>query len=136
MDLKGNSIYNANGTEIVKLYHRSGAILAETPYKNGKRNGIDKNFYESGTLWYDIPYVDGNKHGIEHIYYTSGSIMCEVPYKYGIKHGVEKYYDKYNSNILSATLYDNGKKVSSIGCVMACWWKTTVKGTFIDTTEA
>jgi antitoxin component YwqK of YwqJK toxin-antitoxin module len=135
MDLKGNSIYNANGTEIVKLYHRSGAILAETPYKNGKRNGIDKNFYESGSLWYDIPYVDGNKHGIEHIYYTSGSIMCEIPYKYGIKHGVEKYYDKYNSNILSATLYDNGKQVLSMG-LDGKGWKTTVKGTFIDTTEA
>ena len=126
MDLKDNSI-STNGTEIVTLYHRSGAILAETPYKNGKMHGIEKFYYESGDLWYETPYVNGKKHGIEHIYYTSGSIMLEVPYKHGIKHGVAKYYDKYNSNILSATLYDNGKNVLSMG-VDGRVWKTQNHG--------
>jgi antitoxin component YwqK of YwqJK toxin-antitoxin module len=100
--------------EIVKFYHESGALLAETPYKNGKRNGIDKNFYESGSLWYDIPYVDGNKHGIEHIYYTSGSLMLEVPYKYGIKHGIAKHYDKDNLNINCLILYKRSHEVLTI----------------------
>ena len=108
-----NSI-GTNGTEIVKLYHRSGALLAETPYKNGKRNGIDKNFYESGSLWYDIPYVDGNKHGIEHIYYTSGSLMLEVPYKYGIKHGIAKHYDKDTLNINCLTIYKMNREILTL----------------------
>jgi antitoxin component YwqK of YwqJK toxin-antitoxin module len=107
-----NTVYH-NGTDcncdsINQLYDDNGKVFHETPYVNGKKNGIDKGYkksgqlssealylngkiqgdrkfyayeyYESGTLWRKYSDDDSNT-GIRYAYYSSGELMCETPYK-------------------------------------------------------
>jgi hypothetical protein len=54
-----------------------GATL-ETPYINGKANGIEKlYFYDSGALWSTTPHVNNKRHGIQKRYYESGLLEKE-----------------------------------------------------------
>jgi chromosomal replication initiator protein DnaA len=70
---------------IIRKYRvASGALEQETPYKNGKREGMMRWYYESGAIERDLPYKNGKRDGIERWYYESGAIKKETPYKNGV----------------------------------------------------
>jgi antitoxin component YwqK of YwqJK toxin-antitoxin module len=87
--IQSNTIDNVE-VEIRQFYYQSGALLAEAPYVEGKRHGIEKGYYESGALRWESPYVNGKMQGIE------------------------KYYDADKTNIICLLLYDKDRKVASI----------------------
>lgn len=108
--------------ELKKEYYPDGQIKAETPYKNGNKEGIEKHYYKNGALWkempykndkldgvakqyfitgkinLEIPYKNGKEEGIMKMYYESGQLMVEMPYKEGKKHGIAKHY--YENGLL------------------------------------
>ena len=65
----------------------------ETPYKDGKRNGVEKMYYPGGQLRGEIPWYDDNKvNGILRWYYENGQVREEYPYVNNILNGIEKHY--------------------------------------------
>ena len=48
-------------TGVYCFYDTNGNVLAETPFKNGKKEGIQKVYFESGKLWMENPYKNGNR---------------------------------------------------------------------------
>lgn len=89
-------------------------VKKETPYRDGKINGVEKEYqldeylrsiderllYEEEkdvrNLIRQTPYVDGLKHGVEIIDSPLGNEHTETPYVQGKREGVEKYinYDE------------------------------------------
>lgn len=85
-----------NGKEngIEKEYYKNGRLKRETPYTDGKANGIEKKYYENGRLKGETPYTDGKLNGVVKEYYETGELLREAPYKNGEHDGVAKIYDK------------------------------------------
>ena len=91
---------------VVKTYHESGAHL-ETSYKDGLQNGMEKLYDESGKLSSETPYKDGNKNGVGKTYYESGKLESETPFTKGLPNGVEKTYYE-TGKLKSETTFTNG----------------------------
>ena len=100
--------------EVIKFYYESGALLAETPYVDGKEHGIANYYYESGALRRESQYENGKRHGIDKIYYESGTLLVVTPYVLGNIHGIVKSYEEGKSNIYRLALYEKGHKVASV----------------------
>lgn len=85
-----------NGKEngIEKEYYKNGRLKRETPHTDGKANGIEKKYYENGRLKGETPYTDGKLNGVVKEYYETGELLREAPYKNGEHDGVAKIYDK------------------------------------------
>ena len=85
-----------NGKEngIKKKYYKNGRLKRETPHTDGKANGIEKKYYENGRLKGETPYTDGKLNGVVKEYYETGELLREAPYKNGEHDGVAKIYDK------------------------------------------
>lgn len=79
-----------------EYYYNNGQleIESETPFKNGKENGIEKEYYKNGRLKRETPYTDGKLNGVVKEYYETGELLREAPYKNGEHDGVAKIYDK------------------------------------------
>jgi len=103
-----------DNVEVKKRYYKSGALLRETPYVNGKIHGIDKWYYTSGALERETPYKKGKRHGIVKVYYKSGALRWEIPFVNGKMHGIERGYDNDRSNIDRLVLYNGDQEVTSI----------------------
>ncbi|MDK9707299.1 MAG: toxin-antitoxin system YwqK family antitoxin [Desulforhopalus sp.] len=100
-----------NGKEngIKKCFSHAGNLYNETPYNDGKTNGVGKVFYESGKIFSETPYINGKVHGVLKRFYESGNIFGETPYKDGQIDGVHQFF--YESGKLkSKTSYKNGKR--------------------------
>ncbi|MDR2904931.1 MAG: hypothetical protein LBU73_03150 [Helicobacteraceae bacterium] len=69
------------GYEIRKSFYDSGKVSYETPYKNGKQEGVAKAFYENGKLAHETSYKNGDKDGISKIYRENGKICAVFTYK-------------------------------------------------------
>ncbi|MFH1771682.1 MAG: toxin-antitoxin system YwqK family antitoxin, partial [Candidatus Omnitrophota bacterium] len=92
---------------IKKVFHPSGQIQSELPYKDGKLNGIAKYYFENGNIKQEIPYANGLKHGLEKGYYANGKYYQEVQYKQGEINGSWKEF--YDTGIVrSEAQYRNG----------------------------
>ena len=89
-----------------RYYYKNGNLASETPYKNGKEEGIEKWYYENGNLNIETPYKNGKEEGIEKWYYWNGSLRTETPYKNGKVDGIARwYYD--NGNLVIEVSYKN-----------------------------
>ena len=77
---------------IVKQYYKSGNLMFEFIYKDGKRKGISKNYYENGNLLAEINFKNNKKEGTEKIYYESSKLKSELIYKKGKLEGISKKY--------------------------------------------
>lgn len=94
---------------IEKGYYESGKVAVEIPYVSDKIDGVYKSFYENGAVDLVIPYKNDKKDGTGKEYYENGNIKLEVPLKNGIEEGIEKVY--YTSGALAqVTTYKNNKK--------------------------
>ncbi len=106
-----------NYTGIKKFY--DGELLKkETTFKNGIKEGLNKNYYDDGklkrTIWYEnnlkedtakwyytdgsvyraTPYRNDKIEGIQTKYYRNGKVMAEIPYSHGLRTpGLKEYYD-------------------------------------------
>ncbi|MHB9343649.1 toxin-antitoxin system YwqK family antitoxin [Fusobacterium polymorphum] len=67
-------------------------LFVETPYKDGKINGVKKIYY-NGVVRFEFPFIDGEMNGIGKEYYSDGTIRTETPYKNNKPNGVVKTYD-------------------------------------------
>ena len=91
---------------VEREYHSNGKIYWETPYKNGKIEGIEKWYYENGNLDTETPYKNGKKEGVEKWYNESGNLIRKTPYKNGKTHGDVKYYTE-NGKLLALVKAEN-----------------------------
>ena len=108
-------------TEVKKEFYPNGKLMSETPYNNGKINGVKKLYYESGKLERDATIIDDKFNGIAKSYYESGALESETLFKNDKINGIAKsYYESgeleketpYKNdeiNGLEKTYYKSGK---------------------------
>ena len=77
---------------VEKEYDLSVNLWRETPYKNGKVDGIVKEYFENGKLEREAPYKNGKIEGIEKWYYENGNLNIEIPFKNNKREGMVKWY--------------------------------------------
>lgn len=77
---------------VEKVYDDSGNLKIETPFKNGKEEGVEKAYYENGNLKVESLAKNGKEEGIQKWYYEGGNLMFETPYKNGKREGMGKRY--------------------------------------------
>ncbi|MCI7410245.1 toxin-antitoxin system YwqK family antitoxin [Helicobacter bilis] len=90
-------------------YDSNGNIWRETPYKDGKLNGIVKKYDINGKLSMERPYKNGELDGIEKVYYENGKLESETPYKNGKAEGIKRWYYE-NGNIKQERTYIKGRR--------------------------
>ncbi|WP_297488712.1 toxin-antitoxin system YwqK family antitoxin [uncultured Cetobacterium sp.] len=89
-------------------------------YKDGKLNGNKTWYSESGTIGMIEPYKDGKKNGIQKTFYRiTGKIRSKINYENGKVTGLVEWFDKNGDSIYQAdlvngtgpwiTYWDNGK---------------------------
>ena len=96
---------------IAKEYYESGELRAEIPYKNDEKEGIEKWYYENGNLWREIPYKNNKAEGIEKWYYENGKLMAEIPYLNNLFHGDTRFYTE-DGKLLALFKGENGEIIS------------------------
>jgi antitoxin component YwqK of YwqJK toxin-antitoxin module len=69
-------------TGVVKDNYKSGKILYEAYYKNGKLEGLTKEYYENGKVAAEGYYKNGKLEGVVKFYYEGGAVV-EFQYKGG-----------------------------------------------------
>ncbi len=63
----------------------------ETPYENGKKQGIEKGYFEDGVLVYEGKW-DNGQIVLEKTYHENGSLAVETPFSDREFNGVVKFY--------------------------------------------
>ncbi|EMZ40092.1 toxin-antitoxin system YwqK family antitoxin [Helicobacter bilis] len=96
---------------VEKKYDLNGKLWRETPYKNGKIEGIEKWYYENGNLNIEIPFKNDKREGMVKWYYESGNLESEIPHKNDEAHGNLKYYTE-DGKLLALLKAENGKITS------------------------
>lgn len=91
-----------------KLHYANGNLMFATPYKNNKKDGIQREYHDNGKLWGETPYRNGVIDGIVKTYNTDGILMFETPYKNDKKEGILKSYEK--GNLLGEYPFKNDKE--------------------------
>ncbi len=84
-------------------------LLGEKKYFDGKLNET-RLYHENGKLYIETPYIDGKKNGLEKTYYESGILEVETPYAAGKRNGTERRYDK-EGKLWRETSYINDKEI-------------------------
>ena len=113
--LKGHALFsetpfkNGKAEGIERQYSPSGRLIGETPFKNGKGEGIARRYHESGRLFIEVLLKDGKAEGIERHYDKSGRLSAEIPYKNGKKEGIERHYNE-SGRLNHEMPYKNDKK--------------------------
>lgn len=104
----------------MKGYYESGKLKSETPYQDGKIEGMEKIYYESGQVKRETPYKNGHAQGLEKEYYESGQLIKkEILYSYHHDKELEKELcecERRGSEINGVVkeYHDNGKLASEI----------------------
>ena len=91
---------------VERQYHQNGNIWVETPYKNGKLEGIEKWYDDNGDLVNEIPYKNDKREGMTKWYYRNGNLESEEPYKNGKREGMSKWYYE-NGSLKAETPFNN-----------------------------
>ncbi|PDH42683.1 MAG: hypothetical protein CND83_01575 [Rhodothermaeota bacterium MED-G19] len=72
-----------NGTSY--LFYKNGNLKSEWNFKNGLRDGLQKNFFGDGTLSDETESVKGVQNGFMKIYGRDGKLLKEVYFKDGLQ---------------------------------------------------
>ena len=72
-----------NGTSY--LYYKNGNLKSEWNFKNGLRDGLQKNFFGDGTLSDETETVKGIQNGYMRIYDREGKLLKEIYFKDGLQ---------------------------------------------------
>jgi len=100
---------NGRREGIAKGYFPNGVLKVVTNFHNDQIEGVQKQYYQNGKTDWIIPYYSSKIHGIAKEYYPTDTLKAEIPYSYGAKYGVSKeYYD--DGELKTETPYVNGAK--------------------------
>ena len=94
-------------TGTLNVYRDGNWLFSEVPFKNGLRDGVQKDYYKSGKLRWSDFFKNGKREGLYKRYYRSGKLELEMPYKDGKENGKSKQYWE-NGNIMNEATYKNG----------------------------
>lgn len=64
-----------------KYYPKTGELFSVTPYKNGKRNGVERDYSEEGVLIGETPYKNDKIEGTVRDYDLNGKLFGEFVYE-------------------------------------------------------
>jgi antitoxin component YwqK of YwqJK toxin-antitoxin module len=82
----------------VRVYTTKGLLLSETPYSNGKRDGVSKAYgSRNGNLLYEDIYNNG-QHAMTRFYNEDGKLQCVTTYSPN-KEFVTKTYDEKGNEV-------------------------------------
>jgi antitoxin component YwqK of YwqJK toxin-antitoxin module len=90
-------------------YTPEGHVLMTMTWKDGNLDGMH-TIYKNGNKIAEIPYVDGLKHGIERHFDDYGKLSSETHWEQDKKHGSDRIYKDNNTEI---KWYYKGKEVST-----------------------
>ena len=96
---------------IEKKYDSNVDLWIETPYKNGKKEGVERWYYENGNLMREAPFKNGKKEGIVKWYYKNGNLMVEMSYLNDLFHGDMRFYTE-DGKLLALLKAKNDKFIS------------------------
>ncbi|MFA6118478.1 MAG: toxin-antitoxin system YwqK family antitoxin [Parachlamydiales bacterium] len=99
--------YKLHGDQI--NYSPDGQILMTMTWKKGNLDGMH-TIYKNGNKIAEIPYFNGLKHGIERHYSDNGKLSSETHWDQDKKHGSERIYTDNDTEI---KWFFKGKTVSS-----------------------
>ncbi len=80
-------------------------IIKEENYKEGKKDGIQREWYYTGKLYCEYNYKKGEKNGIQQCWYENGQLWYKYNYKNGKLDGIQK---EWNEN--RQLIYENYTK--------------------------
>jgi len=100
----------------------TATLKRETPYRNCKRNGIEKHYDASGHLLYRVTYRNGLKEGPAKAYYPNGKVKYSLVYHKDEPEEIAYHYDvsgkkeriDYDTLVLFAKRFPKGYSE---------WWK-------------
>lgn len=99
-ELRFETLYKYTKEGYIEYYYVYGTLLGVTPYKNGKKDGIEKEYHENGKLSVEMPYKNGKQVGVAKVYYENGNLMGETTFKNSDEKGYEAIMKGY---------YESGK---------------------------
>ena len=70
----------------------TGNKQIETPYLNGKQNGLETAWFPDGKVMMEITYRDGEFNGPYRFYYSEGGLEYEKIYSGGLMNGPSVHY--------------------------------------------
>jgi len=110
-DKDGDGVVDAGFTGVreSKLKMGWGVLNVETPYKNGKKNGLQRTFHKDGTLNKEEDFRDGLLHGFGRSFYSEGVVYQVHPYRLGKVHGKVITY-RENGDVFNTVDYVEGKR--------------------------
>lgn len=83
--------YQLHGEQL--KFTASGKPLMKLNWDHGVLDGL-KTVYRNGTKIAEIPYTNGQKNGLEYHYDDLGHLTAEIEWKMDKKHGVSKFYSE------------------------------------------
>jgi len=101
------SIVKSVDKSIVELFYPDGKLKSQSRYKNGKKNGEEKEWYDNGMLKLQTYYKNGKKNGEEKEWYDNGMLKLQTYYKDSEIDGLYKVWYK-NGKLKENIMYDNG----------------------------
>ncbi len=82
--------YQLHGEQ--KKFTSAGKPLMDLNWNHGVLDGL-KITYRDGLKIAEIPYINGQKHGIETHYDDIGNLTAEIEWKNDKKHGLSRFFD-------------------------------------------
>lgn len=109
--LQSEWTYNNQEVKVVR-YHKDGSVESKEDFDtNYKRNGKSISYYKNGTLKSEWNFKNGLKDGIQKNYYPNGSISDEREMKNGVDDGFWKIYDR-NGKLDKELYFKRGIRVA------------------------
>ncbi len=102
---------NGKRDGVEKYYSKAGKLLRATTYKAGVKDGLQKDFFENGALKTETMYRAGKAHGTQKTYTVTHQMIWEKPWAEGTLEGEVKSYWPETGKIQSLAVYKAGKKV-------------------------
>lgn len=97
-------------TGIIKKYDKkTGHLIFEAEYENGKMNGLIKS-YKNGWLLEESYYKDGKPHGTFKMYDEQKRLIAECKMENGRQHGISRMYSK-TGVIIRESKFNEGNMV-------------------------
>jgi len=69
------------------------AIISESPYLNGMKNGRDRGYYSTGEDLYSYISVNGLREGEYKVWHKNGQLKERTNYKLGAENGLHEYFN-------------------------------------------
>lgn len=106
---KGAMIGKKRVGKWVYFFVKTGKLLAEESYTDGKLDGVLKNYYPNGKVTEETHYKNGLKNGTSKKFADNGTIIEHENYVNGVLSGEAKYYD-LKGNLKERGIYKNGRR--------------------------